>query len=92
MSTRPGEQRTNWVNVLRFVLSRPSRFPVLPAHKVPRSGFGAKTIAVPPTVTAWLAEHSTTAEQLVKAATRPARWEKSREFDQAFPGNMPSTS
>ena len=81
MSTRPGEQRTNWVNVLRFVLSRPSRFPVL-AHKVAKRLRGENDRGSADN-DAWLAEHSTTAEQLARRYDA-ALWEKSREFDQAF--------
>ena len=81
MSTRPGEQRTNWVNVLRFVLSRPSRFPVL-AHKIAKRLRGENDRGSAEN-DAWLAEHSTTAEQLAKRYDA-GLWAESAQFDQAF--------
>lgn len=81
LSTRPGQQRTNWVNVVRFVLSRPSRFPAL-AHKVAKRLRGENDRGSPEN-DAWLAEHSTTAAAL---ATRydAALWEEAGAFDVAF--------
>jgi predicted O-methyltransferase YrrM len=81
LSTRPGEQRTNWVNVVRFVLSKPSRFPIL-AHKVAKRLRGENDRGSPGN-DAWLAEHSTTAAAV---ATRydAALWEEAGEFDRHF--------
>src|SRR5215213_6276254 len=81
LSTPPGEQRTNWVNVFRFVLARPSRLPVL-AYKVAKRLRGENDRGSPEN-DAWLREQSRTAADLA-ARYDAALWEEAGAFDVAF--------
>src|SRR5215203_1891780 len=81
LSPPSGEQRTNWVNVFRFVLTRPSCLPVL-AHKVAKRLRGENDRGSPEN-DAWLREHSTSAAGLA-ARYDAALWEEAGAFDVAF--------
>jgi predicted O-methyltransferase YrrM len=81
LTTRPGEQPTNWVNVLRFLLSKPSRMPVL-AHKALKRLRGENDRGSAEN-DAWLAEHSITAEELAVRFDRKL-WEETAPFDTEF--------
>jgi len=81
LTVGPGEQPTNWLNVLRFVIANPSRVPAL-ARKVLKRLRGESDRGSAEN-DAWLAEHSTTAEQI---ATRydPGLWDESGKFEPEF--------
>jgi predicted O-methyltransferase YrrM len=81
MTIAPGEQPTNWLNVLRFVIRNPSRAPVL-AHKIVSRLKGENDCGSAEN-SAWLAEHSTTAEQIAERIDPPL-WAEAGEFDRTF--------
>lgn len=77
MTLRPGEQPTNWVNVARFVLSRPSLLPVL-ARKVIKRLRGESTQGSPEN-DAWLAANSVSAEEIARPLDSKL-WEEADAF------------
>lgn len=80
MTLNPGEQPTNWLNVLRFVAANPSRIPVL-AHKVLKRLRGENDTGSAEN-DAWLREHSTTAEAIASRYD-PELWREAGEFEVA---------
>lgn len=78
MTLAPGEQPTNWINVLRFVAGKPTRLPVL-ARKVLKRLRGENDSGSAEN-DAWLAEQSTTADQLALRID-PELWEEAGAFD-----------
>lgn len=78
MTVRPAEQRTNLLNVARFVLSRPSRFPAL-VHKVVKRLRGESDQRSAEN-DSWLAQNSVSAEDLAKPIDSRL-WEEAVAFD-----------
>lgn len=78
VTVNPGEQPTNWLNVLRFAAANPSRVPVLVRKVLKRlrgendGGSAAND--------AWLRENSTTSQALAQRFDA-ALWEEAGEFD-----------
>lgn len=81
MTSRSGEQRTNWLNVVRFAAANPRRVPVL-AHKVLKRLRGENDAGSAEN-NVWLTENSTTAEQLATHYD-PVLWEEAGEFETEF--------
>lgn len=77
MTPRPGEQPTNWANVAKFVMSRPSRLPVL-ARKVLKRLRGETTQGSPEN-DAWLAANSVSAEDIARPLDAKL-WEEAEAF------------
>jgi predicted O-methyltransferase YrrM len=78
VTVNPGEQPTNWLNVLRFVAANPSRVPVL-VHKVLKRLRGENDGGSAAN-DAWLRENSTTSEVLARRFD-PVLWDEAGEFD-----------
>lgn len=78
MTVRPGEQPTNWLNVLRFAIANPSRMRVM-AHKVLKRLRGENDSGSPAN-DAWLREHSTTSEAIARRLD-PQLWDEAGAFD-----------
>lgn len=81
LTSRPGEQPTSWINVIRFIASNPSRFPVL-AHKVMKRLRGERDTGSAEN-DAWLAKHSSTAEEVARRFDA-ALWDEACSFDLRF--------
>jgi predicted O-methyltransferase YrrM len=81
MTVRPGEQPTNWINVVRFIAQNPGRIPVL-ARKVLKR-VRKESDRGSPQNDAWLAAHSTTAEELANRYDA-ALWQEAEAFNAEF--------